>query len=182
MFDDTNTKKILFVGDSITASFETQKLLPEFNIINKGLSGNQSKHLLKRFDRDLLVSNPDMLFVLIGTNDIAQEFTDGEIILNIRNIVEIGSKNIQTQNFFVTSILPTRKNELRPNERIRNLNNKIKILAEELNVKYLNLHPLFADDLGELRADLTDDGLHLNDKAYEIWANFLRQLFKELLD
>ncbi len=177
-----NKKKILFVGDSITASFETQKLLPEFNIINKGLSGNQSTHLLKRFNRDLLSSNPDMLFVLIGTNDIAQGFTDSEIILNIRNILEISSEKVQTKNIFVTSILPTRRNEPRPNERIRDLNNKIKILAEELNVKYLNLHPLFADDLGELRADLTDDGLHLNEKAYEIWANYLHQIFKKLLN
>jgi len=182
MFDDMTNKKILLLGDSITASFDTKKLLPKFNIINKGLSGNQSTHLLKRFNRDLLSSNPDMLFVLIGTNDIAQGFTDSEIILNIRNILEIGSEKIQTKNIFITSILPTRKNEPRPNERIRDLNNKIKILAEELNVKYLNLYPLFADDLGALGADLTDDGLHLNENAYEIWANFLRQLFKELLD
>jgi len=46
-------KRILLLGDSITESFNTQKLLSEFKIINKGISGNNSTHLLKRLDRDL---------------------------------------------------------------------------------------------------------------------------------
>jgi lysophospholipase L1-like esterase len=166
------------MGDSITACFNTKTLLPEFYIINKGLSGNNSTHLLKRLERDLLASNPDIIFILIGTNDIAKGFANAEIISNINSIIEITSENIPVNNIFITSILPTRNNELRPNERIRELNKKIQLMAEKLNVNYLNLYSNFVDETGQLIIDLTDDGLHLNEKAYLKWTDFLKELLK----
>ena len=176
-----NNKKILLVGDSITASFNTRELLPEFNIINKGLSGNKSAHLLRRLNRDLDASTPELIFILIGTNDIAQGFTDKEILNNIRDTLDICSENIHTKNIFIASVLPTRNNELRPNERIRELNKKIQIISGELKVNYLNLYSLFVDGTEQLFSDLTNDGLHLNEKAYLKWADFLRKLLNEKL-
>ena len=179
--DGMNNKKILLVGDSITASFNTRELLPEFNIINKGLSGNKSAHLLRRLNRDLVASTPELIFILIGTNDIAQGFTDKEILNNIRGILDICSENIHIKDIFIASVLPTRNNEPRPNERIRELNKKIQIIAEELKVNYLDLYSLFVDGTGQLFSDLTNDGLHLNEKAYLKWADFLRKLLNEKL-
>jgi lysophospholipase L1-like esterase len=37
---------------------------------------------------------------------------------------------------------------------------------------------LFVDDTGQLIFELTDDGLHLNEKAYLQWASFLKKLLK----
>lgn len=175
------SKKILLTGDSITASFKTRKLLPEFNVINKGISGNKSAHLLKRLERDLLAVKPDIIFVLIGTNDIAQGFTDKGILFNISSILKISSQCAEGKNIFVTSILPTRNNLPRPNEKIRGLNKKIQIIASELKVNYLDLYSMFVDETGQLLFDLTDDGLHLNEKAYLKWADFLRDLLKDKL-
>jgi lysophospholipase L1-like esterase len=45
----------------------------------------------------------------------------------------------------------------------------------------LNLYPLFVDETGQLKMDLTDDGLHLNEKAYLQWADFLKKLLGEKL-
>ena len=176
-----NNKKILLVADSITASFNTRKLLPEFNIINKGLSGNNIAHLLKRLNRDLLASTPELIFILIGTNDIAQGFTDEEILNNLHSILDIRLENIHIKDIFITSVLPTRDNEPRPNERIRELNKKIQIISGELKVNYLDLYSLFVDGSGQLFFDFTDDGLHLNEKAYLKWADFLRKLLNEKL-
>jgi len=176
-----HNKKILLMGDSITAGFDTQALLSEFSIINKGLSANNSTHLLKRLERDLLASYPDIIFILIGTNDIAAGFTDTEILSNINSILEITSEKLSKSKIFITSILPTRNNELRPNERIRELNKKIQLIAEKLKVNYLNLYSNFVDEKGQLIIDLTDDGLHLNEKAYLKWADFLRKLLNEKL-
>jgi lysophospholipase L1-like esterase len=176
-----NIKKILLTGDSITASFNTRKLLPEFKIINKGISGNKSAHLLKRLKRDLRATKPDIIFILIGTNDIAQGFTDKEILSNISSILRTPSQYAEDKNIFITSILPTRNNEPRPNERIRGLNKKIQTIVSELKVNYLDLYPLFVDETGQLISGLTEDGLHLNNNAYLIWAGFLRKLLKEKL-
>ena len=176
-----HSKKILLMGDSITACFNTKMLLPEFNIINKGLSGNNSTHLLKRLERDLLTSNPDIVFILIGTNDIAAGFTDTEILFNINIILEITAEKLRKSKIFITSILPTRNNELRPNERIRGLNKKIQMITEELKVNYLDLYSIFVDDTGQLGRELTNDGLHLNEKAYLKWADFLKNFLTDKL-
>ena len=169
------------MGDSITAGFDTQALLSEFSIINKGLSANNSTHLLKRLERDLLASYPDIIFILIGTNDIAAGFTDTEILSNINIILEITSEKLSKSKIFATSILPTRNNELRPNERIRGLNKKIQMITEELKVNYLDLYSIFVDDTGQLGKELTNDGLHLNEKAYLKWADFLKNFLTDKL-
>jgi len=176
-----HNKKILLMGDSITASFDTQTLLPEFSIINKGLSGNNSTHLLKRLHSDLLPSYPDIILILIGTNDIAAGFTDTEILFNINIILEITSEKLSKSKIFITSILPTRNNEPRPNERIRGLNKKIQLKAKKMKVNYLDLYSIFVDDTGQLCKELTNDGLHLNEKAYLKWADFLNNFLTDKL-
>ncbi|MBQ7906850.1 MAG: SGNH/GDSL hydrolase family protein [Clostridia bacterium] len=40
-----------------------------FEFINRGVSGNRTEELLERWERDTLSENPDVLCVLIGTND-----------------------------------------------------------------------------------------------------------------
>lgn len=168
-------KKILLIGDSITEGFDTQKLLPEFFIINKGISGNNSKDLLNRLQTDLLPYKPEMVFILIGTNDLAQGFSDEEILSNILKIVSIIKLQLNNSEVFVTSILPTKNNVPRPNTRIKKLNKQIEMLAVEQNFKFFNLFPLFADNSESLKDELTEDGLHLNESAYQLWAKHLRK-------
>ena len=37
-------------------------------------------------------------------------------------------------------------------------------------VHYLDLHPLFVNEQGELKAAFTADGIHLTEPAYDIWT------------
>jgi lysophospholipase L1-like esterase len=70
------------------------------------------------------------------------------------------------------SILPTRLAAI-PNERIRNLNQQIAVIAQQEKAGYLNLYTLFADGQGEMRQDLTTDGIHLTHRGYEVWQEAL---------
>lgn len=173
-------KKILLIGDSITEGFNIKMFLSEFNILNKGVSGNNSDDLLKRIETDLLAHSPEIVFILIGTNDLAQGFSDAETISNVKNIVEKISSQLNKCKIYLTSILPTRNNELRPNERIKQLNKKLEKTAVKLNVGYLNLYPLFKDEEDQLRKEFTDDGLHLNESAYKNWAKYLKEFLEKL--
>lgn len=83
--------KILFQGDSITdagRSFEDPHLLGvgyvkyaaeflqeaypqiEFEFINLGISGNQTKDLVARLDKEFIEVQPDIVSILIGVNDV----------------------------------------------------------------------------------------------------------------
>lgn len=94
-----NFDRVVFAGDSVTdmgsaqpvgeGNFETlgvgyvriiESMLavwyPELNIriTNSGVSGNKSRDLLERFDRDVVSLNPDWVSICIGINDVWRQF------------------------------------------------------------------------------------------------------------
>ena len=97
MILEKNTKFLLF-GDSVTDmgrnergeglaeaigvgyAADIQSMLavyyPDYRIrvINKGVSGNTSRDLVERFDRDVLPYRPENLLILIGINDVWRQF------------------------------------------------------------------------------------------------------------
>lgn len=48
-------------------------------------------------------------------------------------------------------------------------------LADGVNIFYLDSNPLFTDDNGFLKADLTFDGVHLYADNYAVWKSFLME-------
>ncbi len=71
-------KTIVFLGDSLTegkigASYveRIQKALgPEIRIINAGINGDTSQHLLRRLQTDVIAHKPDIVVVQVGLNDM----------------------------------------------------------------------------------------------------------------
>lgn len=94
-----NGDRIVFAGDSVTDMGSAQPVgeglgdnlghgyprvienmltayYPELNIriTNSGISGNTSRDLLARFDRDVIALNPDWVSICIGINDVWRQF------------------------------------------------------------------------------------------------------------
>ena len=46
----------------------------EFTIVNAGVSGNKSGELLERWERDVTACNPNVVFCMIGINDVWRHF------------------------------------------------------------------------------------------------------------
>ncbi len=94
-----NNDRIVFAGDSVTDMGSTQPVgeglfdnlgrsyvrivenylvtgYPELNIriTNSGISGNTSRDLLERFDRDVVSLKPDWVSICIGINDVWRQF------------------------------------------------------------------------------------------------------------
>lgn len=169
----------MLIGDSITESFRTQELLPSRQIINRGIYGDNTSGVLERLENELLKYKPDLVFLLIGTNDLALERTDSEILLNMCRIMNILNEKFPDVYPVWTSILPTRDIENRPNERIDLLNSSIRRLSFEHNHRYFDLNKYFSDTTtGELISDFTIDGLHLSESGYKHWAG----IFDSYLD
>jgi hypothetical protein len=68
-----NSGKHIMLGDSWFSSEGIYQRLKEklgnANIINKGIGGNTSEMLLERFDREVGSQNPDVVWLIAGTND-----------------------------------------------------------------------------------------------------------------
>jgi len=88
--------KILVYGDSITdagRSFQDRNdlgkgyclylqeaLAGKATVINRGVGGDRSIDLLKRYEKDVLAEKPDYIIILIGINDVWHQYALGKIV------------------------------------------------------------------------------------------------------
>ncbi|MEH2141624.1 SGNH/GDSL hydrolase family protein [Nostoc sp.] len=178
----------ILAGDSLSLWFPPD-LLPEGkNWLNQGISGETSNGLLKRlkiFDR----TQPELIFVMIGINDLIGGMSDGVILDNQRQIISYLQKAHPTAQIIVQSILPhgaeeatwkgREKLQTIANSRIRQLNQQLQSISTKKGVKYLDLYPLFTNKQGNLRREFTTDGLHLSLEGYIVWRSAL-QIYSEI--
>ncbi|MEH2456846.1 SGNH/GDSL hydrolase family protein [Nostoc sp.] len=181
--DQRPTHLTILAGDSLSLWFPPE-LLPEGkNWLNQGISGETSNGLLKRlniFDR----TQPEVIFVMIGINDLIRGMSDRVILDHQRQIISYLQKVHPTAQIVVQSILPHGAEEATwkgrekllvvANSRISELNQQLQIISTKKGVKYLDLYPLFTNKQGNLRREFTTDGLHLSPEGYIVWRSALQ--------
>jgi len=171
---------VVFFGDSITFGANWQQLFPKTTVVNRGISGDTTLGLLNR-QSEIIALHPHQVFLMIGTNDLCFERPLAQILENYRLILERFQQELPGTPVYVQSVLPFNdklfpSRGLRKNEYIRALNNGIKQLAEEFDYRYIDLTTAFTAPDGRLMPEYTYDGLHLNDKAYQVWRNLINPL------
>ena len=161
----------ILLGDSLSMWFPSERLPYGQLWLNQGISGENTSQILKRLPA-FSQTRPDTIYVMAGTNDLRQGVSDRIILNNLSQIVRRLRQNHPQAKVVVQSILPMRLPAI-PNERIRNLNQQIAIVAQQQGAGYLNLNTLFSDEQGEMRQELTTDGIHLTLRGYEVWQEAL---------
>lgn len=121
---------------------------------------------------------------MIGINDLLRDVDDTTILADQQQIIQDLKAMHPSSSIVVQAILPHAgdrstwegKEQLLalPNQRIQDLNQQLAMIAADEGVEYLDLEPIFSDSKGNLRTDLTTDGLHLNDNGYRVWASVLQ--------
>lgn len=184
----------VLAGDSISLWFPND-LLPEGRTwLNQGISGETSAGLLKRlslFDQ----TEPETIFVMIGINDllrnVSNQTADQELLENQRQIITALKKDHPQSQIVVQSILPHAAESVwegrdrllaLSNQRIQEINEQLETLARQEGVYFLDLYPLFADPQGDLRPELSTDGLHLSPMGYQTWKIALQVYSREVLE
>jgi lysophospholipase L1-like esterase len=172
--------KLVFMGNSIT---EGWKLFdPNFfnstDYVNRGIGGQTTPQMLIRFKQDVLDLKPKGVVILAGTNDIAGN-TGPMSIQEIYNQIEsmAGLAALNKIEVFLCSVLPVYdypwKPGLKPAPKIVALNEMLKTLAGEKNYLYIDYFSQMSDDKNGLKASLGADGVHPNEKGYEIMKRVL---------
>ena len=188
---DKNPQRLtILAGDSLSLWFPPELLPEDRNWLNQGISGEVSNGLLQRldfFDR----TQPDMILVMVGINDLIRGLDDQEILTNYRQIISYLRRKHPQAEIVIQSILPhgaggtTWKGKEKllaiPNSRIRKLNQELNNIATKKGARYLNLHPLFTDQHGNLRSNFTTDGLHLSPPGYLVWRTALQMYTNQQL-
>lgn len=76
MFDNVG-RGYVRVLESMFASYYPEVFL---RITNSGISGNTSRDLLERYDRDVIELNPNWVSICIGINDVWRQFDSPAIV------------------------------------------------------------------------------------------------------
>lgn len=173
----------VLAGDSLSLWFPVQLLPEERSWLNQGISGETSSGLLSRlyvFDG----TSPETIFVMIGINDLVRGSDDETVLENQRQIIRELLRAHPKSQIVVQSILPHMGNKATwensdrlldiPNSRIREINRRLKAIADFEGAFFLDLHPLFASPTGFLRPEFSTDGLHLNDSGYLVWRTAIK--------
>ncbi len=61
---------VKLVSDALYAFLPTEN----YRVVNAGVSGNTSLQLLERWERDVMSLTPDVVFCMIGINDVWRHF------------------------------------------------------------------------------------------------------------
>lgn len=173
-------KPIVFLGNSITEVGQWQDVTGIKNVINRGISGDNSYGVFHRLD-PILKHRPSKIFLAIGVNDIKRGTPVEDIAKNYERIILKVKREAPKTKLYLQSILPVTESILASiydnirNPRITALNKLMQTLCLKHNVQYVDLTKLLADQQGQLQRNLTTDGLHLQPEAYVLWANYLKQ-------
>lgn len=174
----------VFFGDSLTEFYDTSAAFPSFTSYNRGISGDTTDGMLERLDGNLLAIEPSKIIFLGGANDLNHGLTPDEIVANIREILTRIKKALPDCEVFVQSLYPvnpytqpTYLNSVadRKNSDILAINEALAPLCEELGCTYINVHDSLTDENGNLREELTMDGLHVNEEGYAIVTEILSE-------
>ncbi len=178
----------VLAGDSLSLWFPSELLPVNNHWLNQGVSGESSAGLLKRL-KILDKTQPKTIFVMIGINDLMRGIKAETVLENHRQIMVYLRKTHPKATIVVQSILPHagkdatwegKEKLLRiPNNRIRKLNQQLQAIATKEEVEYLDLYSLFANKQGNMRLELTTDGLHLSSQGYLVWGSAL-QLYSQI--
>lgn len=172
------SKDIVFLGNSITDGGEWMELFNDRNIKNRGISGDQTQDVLSRLSQ-VTDGQPRKIFLLIGINDLNDNPANTDkAINNIRLIIERIQSECPKTKLYVQSIMPVDERRPAKAKELIKANAEIKKICGVKGVTYIDLHPALADENGNLRADYSNDGLHLMGAGYQAWANAIRKYVK----
>lgn len=185
-----NTWDIIFLGDSITHSWETagkktwNKYYRKRNALNLGFSGDRTEHVLWRLDNgEFEEVKPKVVVLMIGTNNTGHRKDPPKAIAaGVEKIIERISTKSPTTKILLLAIFPRSEKVSDPQRKNNDRTNAlIKQLAKKDGVTYLDINERFLLPGGTLSKEIMPDLLHPKQKGYAIWAEAIEPSLRSLL-
>src|SRR5580765_2958721 len=59
---------------------------PEWTVLNRGVNGERSDEIARRFDRDVIAHSPNVVVIIAGGNDVYQGRNAGQVTQGLRTM------------------------------------------------------------------------------------------------
>lgn len=176
--DQANPPKpggVVFFGSSSIRMWKLDKSFPELPCVNRGFGGSQMSDAARYAERVVVPHKPRVLVVYSGDNDLAAKRTPEQVLASAAELVRtVKAKLPETRIVFIGVKASLKRWELI--ETIRETNRLLgKLAADTEGVAFVDVAPAMLGEDGKPRAELfIQDGLHLSEAGYKLWAEKLR--------
>lgn len=170
------------------------------NMENLGVAGNTTVNLLNRIEVDVLNKNPDLVILMVGTNDMlnSRKFVSYEdYSSNLSQIV----KSIKSKNSQILMMSSPRVDSMylyarhdkelfidTPNVKLQKAKQIVEKIAKENNVLFLDVNGIYKDQglpvhnqdnyVRNKKNSNTEDGVHLTSLGYKFLAENVYEYLK----
>lgn len=181
-------KRVVFMGNSITENWinTDPEYFKQHGYINRGIGGQTTPQMLVRFREDVINLKPDVVVILAGINDIAQN--TGPIKLedtfgNIVSMAELAKANHIKVIF--SSVLPAYTISwhpgIDPKPQIKQLNEMLQNYAAKNSFAYIDYYSKMVADDGGIQKNLALEGLHPNLNGYKVMEPLAEGVISKVL-
>lgn len=192
---------VYFLGDSITRRWGTsdeqyKHLLANWrqnfhgwNAANFGWGGDTTQNILWRLEHGELDGvHPKVIVLMAGTNNVGRNPPRGpddprvaDVTRGIKAVLDLCRRKAPRATVVLMGITP-RNDNAAVMPLIDRINENISRFADGRRVRYVNINTRLADGGGRLYEGMHNgDGLHLDVKGYQVWADALKPILTKLL-
>ena len=175
-------KDIIMLGNSLTDGAEWNELMRNSHVKNRGIVGDIIQGYYERME-PILKGQPKKIFILGGVNDVSHDVSGDSIARAMEKLIVLIKTRSPRTKIYLQSMLPF-NNEVRMWKLLKDRehvvvdgNRALEQVARRQGVTWIDLYPLFVDENGRLKAEYTNDGLHLLGPAYLIWRDAIKKYF-----
>jgi lysophospholipase L1-like esterase len=170
---------VLFAGSSSIRLWDVKKSFPDLETINRGFGGSQVADSTHFAPRLILKNEPRLIVFYAGDNDIAAGKSPAEVAEEFQGFATTVHKELPKTKIVFISIKPSLA-RWEMADKQKKANELIEAHCKKNDyLSYLDVvKPMLGDD-GKPRKELFGkDGLHMNEKGYELWTSLLKPLLK----
>ncbi len=175
---------IVFLGNSITDGGNFEELFKRDDVKNRGIRSDAIPGVMKRLDQ-ITSGHPKKIFLLIGINDVSHGLSVDQLAQRYSDLVKAIREKSPETRLYIQSVMPINNDfavykGLKGKENtVVEFNKKIKRIAEENGLDYIDLWPVLSDASGKLLKKYTNDGLHLTGPGYRAWTAAIKRYLNE---
>ncbi|MGI9455519.1 MAG: SGNH/GDSL hydrolase family protein [Aeoliella sp.] len=173
---------IVFVGSSSIRLWDLAESFPaiEPTPLNRGFGGSHLEGSIRHAELLILRHKPRLVIVYAGDNDIAAGKDADRVLADYQKLVQIIHAELPDTSIAYIAIKPSIA-RWHLADTMRPANEKIAAECEDNDrLLFVDIWTPMLGEEGQPRPELfVDDGLHLNDTGYDLWAELVGPLLEK---
>ena len=174
--------KVLFLGSSSIRRWDTAAAFEGIDSINRGFGGSQTSDCIYFFDRVVSPYEPSVIVFYEGDNDISKGKTVGQVFNDFQTFNSLVREKLPETRIVYIPIKPSiRRAQLWP--LMHFVNQLIYVRSQKSrHLYYADIATaMLATGMPPSESLFANDGLHLSDKGYALWASTIRPVLEKAL-